>query len=162
MPLGLGCKTPLPFTKDSFQTTLTIIITLSDLHLVLPHLHSSALNTISNLYTRNDKLSFKIRMNLMENQEFGFLWGEEDFCDGTVSPYVPSVSVFLCACNHQHQNIHSPVCAGGVCPPCCVSTAASACCSRCHPALHVPDSPDESETAKRSRPDRRTDPTAPS
>lgn len=56
----------------------------------------------------------------------------------------------------------SPVCAGGVYPLYCAPVAVWVCCSRCHPALHVPDSPNESESAKRTRPDTQTDPTAPS
>lgn len=59
-------------------------------------------------------------------------------------------------------DIHSPVCADGVYPPHCVSTAEWVCCSRCHPGLHVPGSRDESESAKQTRPDTQTDPTAPS
>lgn len=58
--------------------------------------------------------------------------------------------------------LHSPVCADGVYPPCCVSAAVWACCSKCHPALHVPGSPAASESAKQTRPDTQTDPIVPS
>lgn len=61
-----------------------------------------------------------------------------------------------------HYNILSPVCAGDVCPLYHVPAFVWACCSKCHPVLHVPGSPDGSESAEQTRPDTRTDPTAPS
>lgn len=84
---------------------------------------------------------------------------------GTVNFHCKSWLPLLCLLPHPRDlrpNIHSPFCADGVYPPYCMSTSVWVCCSRCHPVLHVPGSPDESESAKRTRPDTQTDPTAPS
>lgn len=63
---------------------------------------------------------------------------------------------------HPYWVLSSPVCVSDVCPLRRGLNVGWECCSRCPPGLRARGSQDGFESAKRTRPDRQTDPTAPS
>lgn len=63
---------------------------------------------------------------------------------------------------HPSWVLSSPVCVSGVCPLRHGPNVGWECCNRCPPGLRARGSQDGFESAKRTRPDTQTDPTAPS